>query len=249
MLTTWTLVGNVDLTALATTLGVTSVTFTDGYKITAAMTWKALSGLTQDNATAPNTLVAGTIAIGTCVETLDASGVALATGVITEGNYAICHWMYSTYDNTDDSPASYAGGTTPATEWGETRYLNEAAWGTNGSAILGNNIQTAGTRITSTTQGFETLVSVTTTFSAATAYNQVWYQPKWASTYAAGVLRRYNGGTTDAHKVRGYCVGVRNISDASTDYAPVASAAFATLTGATALAAGAIAFGVAALAI
>lgn len=47
MATTWTLVGNSDLTALATLLGVT-INFTDGYTLAAAMTWKALFGLTTD---------------------------------------------------------------------------------------------------------------------------------------------------------------------------------------------------------
>jgi len=53
MATTWTLTGNVNLTALSTLLGVT-ITFTDGYTLAAAMTWKAIGGtVTNDNATSP----------------------------------------------------------------------------------------------------------------------------------------------------------------------------------------------------
>jgi len=35
-----------------------------------------------------------TSVIGTCIETLDDSGAQLAAAVSTEGNYAICHWIY-----------------------------------------------------------------------------------------------------------------------------------------------------------
>jgi len=156
--------------------------------------------------------------------------------------------MYSTYDNVDDSPASYSGGTTAASEWGETRYLDATAWGTAGTGIIGTNMQTLGTRITSASQGFTLSNTAVTTFSAGTAYTQTWYQPKWASTYVSTALRRYNGGSTDGDKVKGYCVGVRSLTDASTDNTPTAGTQV-TVTGATALAAGAIAFGVAALAI
>lgn len=247
MATTWTLVGTTDLTALATLLGVT-ITFTDGYTLAAGMTWKAIGGtVTNDNATSPNALT-GTIGIGTCVELLDSAGAALAATVATVGNFAICHWMYSVFDATDDSPASYAGGSTPASEWGETRYLTATDWGTAGTGILGTTMQTLGTRLTSAANGFSLSNTAVTTFAAATVYTQTWYQPKWASTYTTTQLRRYNGGTTDGDKVKGYCVGVRSITNSSVDNVPVAGTQV-TVTGATALAAGAIAFGVAALAI
>merc|ERR1712072_1661145 len=38
-----------------------------------------------------------------------------------------------------------------------------------------------------------------------------WYQPKWAATYAATALRRYNGGGTEVEKVQGYCVSMRRL--------------------------------------
>lgn len=179
---------------------------------------------------------------------MDSAGAAIAATVTTVGNVAICHWMYTAHDGTDDSPASYSGGTTAASEWGETRYLDATAWGTAGTGIIGTNMQTLGTRITSAAQGFTLSNTSVTTFAAGTAYTQTWYQPKWASTYTSSALRRYNGGATDGDKVRGYCVGARSLTDASTDYVPVVGTQV-TVTGATALAAGAIAFGVAALAI
>jgi len=235
------------LTALATLLGVT-ITFTDGYTLAAAMTWKQIATVfTTDNATSPQTLT-GTIGIGTCVELLDSAGAALASTVTTVGNFAVCHWMYSVYDGATDAPGTYSGGSTAASEWGETRYLDATAWGTGGSGILGTNMQTLGTRITSAAQGFSLSNTAVTAFTASTAYTQTWYQPKWASTYTTTQLRRYNGGSTDGDKVKGWCVGVRSITSSATDNIPVAGTQV-TVTGATALAAGAIAFGVAALAI
>merc|ERR1711990_588123 len=94
------------------------------------------------------------------------------------------------------------------------------------------------------------------TYTAGT-YTQFWYRPTYASTYASTTLRRYNGGTADASKVKAYCARLRAADPASTTYnsgdALVAAtvggtSGVVTLTGAQALAAGAIAFGVAALA-
>merc|ERR1711957_36732 len=87
------------------------------------------------------------------------------------------------------------------------------------------------------------------------AYTQFWYQPTYASTYASTVLRRYNGGASDGDKVKAYCAGLRGLTTpTAADARDLVAASVAgtagvvTLTGAQALAAGAIAFGAAALA-
>jgi len=179
---------------------------------------------------------------------LDANSVALASTVADKGNFAVCHFMYSVFNGSTDAPYYYNGGSTAASEWGETRYLTATDWGTGGAGILGNNMQTIGTRITSASQGFSLSNTSVTTFTAAQTYTQTWYQPKWAATYTTTQLRRYNGGATDGDKVKGWCVSVRNLSSAAIDNVPTSGTA-TTVTGATALAAGAIAFGVAALSI
>ena len=77
-----------------------------------------------------------------------------------------------------------------------------------------------------------------------------WFQPAWANTYLATALRRYNGGGTEVEKVKAYCVSKRLLATASHDADGfVAQSGVATLSGASALAAGAIALGVAALAL
>lgn len=62
---------------------------------------------------------------------------------IAEGNQAICHWLYLLGGTT------MTAGRTTAGAYGETRYLNGAEWGTNGSNIVGSNIKTIGTALTS----------------------------------------------------------------------------------------------------
>lgn len=74
--------------------------------------------------------------IGTCVETLDADGTSLAARVTTEGNYALCHWMYYKGQTASDPTSATSAGNANA-NWGETRYLNEVEWGTSGSHITG----------------------------------------------------------------------------------------------------------------
>ena len=83
-----------------------------------------------------------------------------------------------------------------------------------------------------------------------------WFQPAYASTYKGG-LRRYNGGGSDATRVRGYCVAGRALSyatpatSAAGDIVPADGSGVAgivTLTGASALVASAVAFGVTSLA-
>jgi len=76
-----------------------------------------------------------------------------------------------------------------------------------------------------------------------------WYQPKYATTYAASVLRRYNGGKSDGEKVKGYCVSARLTTGATHLTAGFLAGTEVTLSGAATLAAGAIALGVATLAI
>jgi len=76
-----------------------------------------------------------------------------------------------------------------------------------------------------------------------------WYQPPYANEYDVTSLRRYNGGSDDYNKVRGYCVSARNLSSANTKFGitqadVTGSNGAVTLSGATTLAAGAIiAFG------
>jgi hypothetical protein len=80
-----------------------------------------------------------------------------------------------------------------------------------------------------------------------------WYQPRWSTSYSK--LRRYNAGTYDGSKVRAYCVSSRAIegTSATTVVAPVPADAsgvggVVTLTGASALVASAVAFGITSLA-
>ena len=98
-----------------------------------------------------------------------------------------------------------------------------------------------------TTQSFSLGGSTLTTYTVGTAYKQKWYQPKYATTYSVSSLRRYNGAPNEGDKVKGYCVGLRDVTSIVTTFPPVPGTT-QTVTGAIALTAGAIAFGVAALA-
>lgn len=188
--------------------------------------------------------------IGTCVETLGDDGVALAAGIDTEGNYAICHWFYlSAKTNTTGTKTGGEVGM----DWGETRYLTEFDWGTNGSNISGTRVETLGTSI-GASHGFA--LSETTALTAylpGGVYSQSWYQPKYAASYSRTALRRYHGGSNYRSLVKAYCVGQRAIDNAfinadvtAADYAGVLGVVG--LSGAFALSAGAIAFGAASLA-
>lgn len=75
-----------------------------------------------------------------------------------------------------------------------------------------------------------------------------WYQPKYATTYAAGTLRRYNGGKSDADHVKGYCMSQRKADGSTHETKGFLAGATVTLSGAAALVAGAVALGAAALA-
>lgn len=232
-----------------------TLTDVDGYMITAHMTWRDLNPVTQTSVAANDIPATSNAVIGTCVETLDADGVSLAAAVTTEGNYALCHWMYyvgrsGTTILGQTTDVSMGG--TSGTDWGETRFLTETEWGTGGSHILGSNIRTNGSSV-GATYGMALSHTSLTNFIPTAVYSMSWYQPKYASTYSATSLRRYSGGDNEGSKVKAYCVGPRTITDANiaTDITPADDAGLSgvvTLQGASALTAGAIAFGVAALA-
>jgi len=237
MVTQWTLSG-------LTTAYSGTLTTTDGYKIEAAFTWVAITSVTTNGAS--ESLNGVECAFGTCVETLDSAGVRVASTVTTEGNNALCHWFYVLGGGTSTAQTASTGGT----NWGETKFLTHAQWGsTAGAGVVGNTIKSNGTSISTSYEHTLDPASVTT-FAAGT-YKMTWYQPTYAATYAETALRRYNGGTADADKVKAYCVGLRLVSAASaispTEITAASTTGTVTLTGASALAATALAFGVAAL--
>ena len=141
-------------------------------------------------------------------------------------------------------------------EYAVAKYLTAAQFGTAGNALKGATLLATGTSI-GTTHGFA-LTPATKPVStyAAQVYTQFWYQPSYASTYASTSLRRYNGGTADADKVKAYCARLRGVASSQTTYdaasaliaaTKAGTAGVVTLTGAQALAFSAIAFGVTAL--
>merc|ERR1711981_371310 len=231
MVSQWTLSGS-------TTAYTGTLTTTDGYQIAAAMTWVAITSYTTTFASESTS--SANCAIGTCVETLDSSGVRVASTVTDDGNNAICHWFYVL-----GGSASTGTGI-----WGETKFLTHAQWGsTSGGGVIGSTIKSNGTSV-STSYGHTLSPASVTTFSAGT-YSMTWYQPTFAATYSSTALRRYNGGTADADKVKAYCVGLRLIATttvlSTTGITAASATGVVTLTGATALAASAIAFGAAVL--
>lgn len=244
LVTSWTLAG-------ATTAYSGTLTTTDGYNIVASFTWATLT----TNVTGSGVdCTLNACVIGTCVETYDSLGVVVASTVTDDGNIALCHWFLVAGNATVGTVAVVSGTTNT---YGIANYMTATQWGTGGNAVVGNGLLTRGTSI-GTTHGFA-LTPSTKPVSIYTAgeYKQTWYQPTYASTYASTVLRRYNGGSGDADKVKAYCAMLRDIATASTTYASTTAmvaatvggtAGVVTLTGAQALAAGAIAFGVAALA-
>lgn len=237
MVSQWTLTGST--TAYSGTL-----TTTDGYQIAAAMTWVAITSYTTTFAS--ESVSGAACAIGTCVETLDSAGTRVASTVTDDGNNAICHWFYVLGGATSTAGTASTG----TGNWGETKFLTHAQWGTtSGGGVIGSTIKSNGTSV-STSYGHTLSPASVTTFAAGT-YSMTWYQPTYASTYSSTALRRYNGGTADADKVKAYCVGLRLLSVTTvlttTGITAASSTGTVTLTGASALAATAIAFGVAAL--
>jgi len=246
MATTWVLAGST--TAYVGTLS------TDGYTLAATAAFVAPLAVTPT--IAAETLVSGASAVGmgTCVETLTTAGAAQATTVTDNGNFAICHFLF--YVAVDSGNITFTAASTGTTDWGVTSYLNTAQWGTAGSGIKGSTMNTSagGTAITAATWGMALSPAAATGTTTIAAGSKVWtwYQPTQATTYAATALRRYGGGynNSTADKVKAYCVSQR-LTATTTNVAAgiVAASAVVTLSGASALAAGAIAFGAAALAI
>ena len=237
MVTQWTLTG-------LTTAYSGTLTTTDGYKIEAAFTWVAITSYTTTSSGESLSNVA--CAMGTCVETLDSAGVRVASTVTTNGNNALCHWFYVLGGGTSTAGTASTG----SGNWGESKFLTHAQWGSSsGAGVVGNTIKSNGTSIS--TSYDHTLDPASVTTFAAGTYKMTWYQPTYAATYAETALRRYNGGTADADKVKAYCVGLRSTVTATalspTDITAASSTGTVTLTGASALAATALAFGVAAL--
>merc|ERR1712146_297949 len=135
---------------------------------------------------------------------------------------------------------------------GESRYLNETQWGTAGAGVIGNTMNTSsgGTTLTSAANGATITPAGASGTTTIPAGNKVfWLQPTWSSTYASTALRRYNGGGTEVESVIGYCFSQRLLSGTSHKSAGVVANTKVALTGAAALAASAIALGVASLAI
>jgi hypothetical protein len=244
MVTTWALAGST--TAYAGSLS------TDGYQLTATATWVA-PGNTSPAISGETITANANMVLGTCVETLDSAGAAVAATVTDNGNFAICHFVYYTFSA---SPVPLVAAQTGTNDWGATMYLTTTQWGTAGTGLIGTSMNTAtgGTAITSATWGMvlsPAAATGTTTIAVGTK-TWVWYQPTYATTYASSALRRYGGGynNSTADQVKGYCIGAHSLLGvANVPTGIVAAAAKVTLSGASALAAGAIAFGVAALAI
>ena len=245
MVTTWALAGST--TAYSGTYA------TDGYKLTATLVWKAPTTTSKISETLGSNLKTG---MGTCVETLKTDGTVPTSTDTTIGNFALCHFMF--YESNTGAGLTIEPAWTGTTDkhWGVSKYLTTAQWGTAGSGIIGNTMNTSGGGAAITTSVWGLVMTPTpasgTTALVAGNYVFEWYQPKKADTYTTSSLRRYGGGynNSTADKVKAYCVSQRLLSGtANNTTGIVASANTITLSGASALTAGAIAFGVAALSI
>jgi len=245
--TTWTLTGS--------TVAYTGSLTTDGYKLKAAMVFK--NGGTTTSSGETLTATSSKVGHGTCVATLVASTSAAPTSTdATVGNFALCHFIFYTVTSSAGVDSGAIENAYTGTHWGVTKYLTSAQWGatTAGSGIIGNtmNTSTGGTAITSANWGLVFDPSTTLTkFTQSSTYSMEWYQPTYKSTYTASELRRYGGGynNSTADKVKGYCIGARLITATANVSQGITAGSTVTLSGASALAAGAIALGVAALAI
>ena len=163
------------------------------------------------------------------------------------GAFAVCHWFY--YLGSQNTTQARYGGTV-GTDWGETRILTEEQWGNGGSVIKGANIQASGRRLDTTYNGFA-LGNAGTTYGNSGDYTMSWYQPPYAASYGAGHLRRYNGNAQNPDMVRPYCISARSLTSVSKMGVTAGdrnTAGILTVSGATTLAAGVIAYGVASLA-
>lgn len=252
MTSTWTLSGQ------TTTYAGTYATASDGYKIVASMTWvdPGNTYTTAYGGTGETVNTNDNVGMGTCVATMTAAGTAeLAATTTTEGNYALCHFIFWQSNTGSGGVVTLYAASTGTNDWGQSNYLNETQWGTLGAGVKGNGMRagnSGGTAIATATYGHALSpagASCTTTIPLG-AKTFTWYQPKWASTYAATALRRYNGGGTEVEKVQAYCVSARRLDGtAHKSGGFVKTSAVSTLSGASVIAAGAIALGVAALAL
>merc|ERR1712110_842559 len=176
---------------------------------------------------------------------------ALATGVTTSGNYALCHWVFWLFSA--DTAVALSAASTGTYDWGQTDYLTETQWGTSGAGVKGSTMKSGGgTALTSTANGLTLTPVAASTTTTIVPGSKVffWYQPNYATSYASSALRRYNGGTSDASKVKSYCVATRLLATTthvSTGF--TVAVASVTLSGASALAASALALGAASLAL
>ena len=114
--------------------------------------------------------------IGTCVESRDDAGEVLASGLVDSGNYAICHWMY--YKSVMSTSSTNQWGLQNR-DWGETRYLEEADWSTDGSTLKGTMIQRLGKKVETTTNGFKLHETNVATYIDRGIYTMSWYQPPY----------------------------------------------------------------------
>ncbi len=113
MVTQWTMAGT------ATAYTGTAKAASDGYNIIASMTWAVVTSLTGSGTAATETINNLTAAYGTCVETLvAATSVRVAKTVTTDGNNALCHWIYFKGGASSDKKTVASG-----TDYAETRYL------------------------------------------------------------------------------------------------------------------------------
>ena len=135
MATTWTLAGST--TAYSGTLA------TDGYTLEASLSMIAFVDANTDGAVECTT---AKCMIGTCVETYDSAGTVVASTVTDDGNIAICHWFLVALS----SVAGTIGNTGTADEYSIANYMTATQWGTNGNALVGNGLETRGTRLGTT---------------------------------------------------------------------------------------------------
>merc|ERR1719198_369934 len=123
MVSTWTLAGS--------TTTYSGSYSTDGYNITAALTWvdPGTDFTTTYGGTNETSTSGAQVGMGTCVATLQTDGATeLAASTTTEGNYALCHFIFFVS----------ASGTN---DWGQSNYLNETQWGTAGNGVKGNGMK------------------------------------------------------------------------------------------------------------
>lgn len=247
---TWVLTGLT--TAYAGTL-----TTTDGYQIVATLTW--VSTVDNDFAavdatsggTGETVSVGDNVGGGTCVATLGTdNSTELASTVTTDGNFALCHFIFWQSVNSGTAPA-FVAAASGATNWGQTNFLATGAWGTAGSGITGATMRTGtGVQYIGDSYGHTLTPAGAAGATIAAGDKQfTWQQPKWASTYGITALRRYDGGGTNKESVKPYCISKRRLDGATTISAGIVGLTVVALTGAQTLAASALALGVASLAL